>query len=410
MVLAACFLALLVHLTLERVRLVRARARVPVRVAVAGTRGKSSVARLIAAGLRESGVRVLAKTTGSRPVLIFPDGKEREIARAGTPSVREQVRLVSLAARERAEALVVETMSIGEECLRAEAGAILKPRLLALTNARPDHLEAMGGDGETVARALTAAFVENAEILLPAEEGRSVFEDAAKSVGARFVPVARDSGDAVPPDFAERFPTEFEPNIRLSLAALRALGVARDMALRGMARSVPDFGSLRIWEIGLGTPRRRAFCVSAFAANEPESSVMAIAKARAMIGLIWAPSPEIPAEAKASLVGLLCLREDRGDRTVQWVRAAASGFFDDFERVILAGGPAQAAARSLRRRHARGQSKFMSIRSFDPAAVMDEAVRAASGGPVIIIGLGNIVGAGERFVRHWQETGRPHGH
>ena len=38
------------------------------RVAVTGTRGKSGVTRLIASGLRASGAKVVAKTTGSRPV------------------------------------------------------------------------------------------------------------------------------------------------------------------------------------------------------------------------------------------------------------------------------------------------------------------------------------------------------
>ena len=69
---------------------------------------------------------------------------KQEIARAGLPSIREQVRLVSRAARIGADALVVEMMSIGEECLRAESGKILRPGVLALTNVRADHLDAMG--------------------------------------------------------------------------------------------------------------------------------------------------------------------------------------------------------------------------------------------------------------------------
>ncbi len=366
--------------------------------------------RLIAAGLRESGIKVLAKTTGSKPVLILPDGTEREIARAGTPSVREQVRLVSLAAREGVDALVVETMSIGGENLRAETGAVLRPRLLALTNARPDHLEAMGGDGDGVARTLTEAFVAGARVLLPAEEARPVFESAAKRRGAEVVPVGSDPADAVPADLVMDVPTEFEPNFRLSLAALRSLGVARETAVRGMAKAAPDSGSLRIWDVPAGEPARRAFCVSAFAANEPVSSAMAVAKVRAMIGTTSAPSPAITGAGKPFLVGLLCLREDRGDRTLQWVKAAAAGFFDDYERVVLIGVPARAAARSLRRRRARGQGRFTIASKPDPKTIMDECVRAASGEPVVVIGLGNIVGPGERFVGYWQEAGKPHGH
>ena len=50
---------------------------VPVRIHVGGTRGKSTTTRLIAAGLRAGGRRVLAKTTGSQPRLILPDGSEQ---------------------------------------------------------------------------------------------------------------------------------------------------------------------------------------------------------------------------------------------------------------------------------------------------------------------------------------------
>ena len=46
--------------------------RIPIRIHVNGTRGKSSVTRLIAAGLSASGLRTYAKTTGTRPRLILP--------------------------------------------------------------------------------------------------------------------------------------------------------------------------------------------------------------------------------------------------------------------------------------------------------------------------------------------------
>src|SRR5512135_22985 len=101
----------LLYLAVERLRLERARRRVPRRVAVTGTRGKSGVTRLIASGLRASGAKVLAKTTGSRPVVILPDSSEREIARAGPATIREQLRLVALAASSGADTLVAEMMS-----------------------------------------------------------------------------------------------------------------------------------------------------------------------------------------------------------------------------------------------------------------------------------------------------------
>ena len=152
---SACFVTLLLYLAGESRRLRRALRRVPLRVAVTGTRGKSGVTRLIAAGLRESGARVLAKTTGSRPALILPDGTEQELPRrGGPPSIREQVRLAGLAAGLKADALVVEMMSVGEECLLTESRRILRPEILALTNVRLDHVDVMGRSREDIARTL----------------------------------------------------------------------------------------------------------------------------------------------------------------------------------------------------------------------------------------------------------------
>ena len=54
---------------------------IPLRIHVNGTRGKSSVTRLVAAGLREGGLRTFAKTTGTAPRVIDSEGKDRIIHR-----------------------------------------------------------------------------------------------------------------------------------------------------------------------------------------------------------------------------------------------------------------------------------------------------------------------------------------
>ena len=54
---------------------------IPIRIHVAGTRGKSSVTRLVAGGLRQSGIRTVAKTTGSLPCFISTDGRDTRTRR-----------------------------------------------------------------------------------------------------------------------------------------------------------------------------------------------------------------------------------------------------------------------------------------------------------------------------------------
>jgi poly-gamma-glutamate synthase PgsB/CapB len=388
--------ALLVYLSVERVRLARALARVPRRVAVTGTRGKSGVTRLVAAGLRESGVRVLAKVTGSKPVIIFPDGSEREIPRAGPASIREQVRLVRLAAASGADTLVSEMMSVGAECLAAESRRILRPGTLALTNVRLDHMDEMGRSKDDIARALASAFPDHADIFVPKEEIYPVFEETAARTASRLHPVTPLAAVAGPGAGPRPAFGEFEPNVRLALAVLASLGVEKATAERGAAGASPDFGSLRSWRGFFGDPPRPAVCVSAFAANDPESTSAALSR----IG-------EGFPEASRRWVGLLSLREDRGDRTLQWVRAAGEGFFRDFARVVLLGPPAGAALRRIRRSPFPGGTVFSVDDGSSPSALMDLVVLAAPGEPVVV-GLGNIVGPGERLVRYWEKKGTPH--
>ncbi|MEN6561201.1 MAG: Mur ligase family protein [Acidobacteriota bacterium] len=363
----------------------------PRRIAVTGTRGKSGVTRLVAAGLRASGARVLAKTTGSKPVLIFPDGTEREIRRAGPASIREQVRLVALAASIGADALVAEMMSIGGECLAAESRSILRPGTLAVTNVRLDHLDAMGRDRAAVARTLASAVAGRAEVFIPEEETDPAFAAAAARRGATLRAVVRDADR----DGAEaRLPLgEFEPNRRLALAVLESLGIDRRAGEAGMSAAAPDPGSLRLWRGDFGAPPRPAVCVNLFAANEPASSAESLRAVEASLSFAGRP-----------LIGLLSLREDRGDRTLQWIRAAREGFFLGFAAVALVGSAARPARRGFGRASGADGPAFTPVGGRTPAEIMDRVMALAPGDPVVV-GLGNFVGPGEDLVRFWERKG-----
>ena len=371
----------------------------PRRVAVTGTRGKSDVTRLIAAGLRASGGRVLAKTTGSRPVLILPDGSEREIERSGPASVREQVRLVALAAALRADTLVAEMMSIGAEGLAAESRRILRPGTLAVTNVRLDHLDDMGRDKDAIAADPGRGRPGRRGYLHPRRRdpaglrgrGRAAGSAAARGRRGRGQPGGRTG--AAPPL------GEFPSNRRLARAVLTSLGVAGPAADRGLAGAAPDPGSLRVFRGTFGRPPREALCVNLFAANEPESSAAALLRVRTAVPLEGRP-----------LIGLLSLREDRGDRTLQWIEAAGQGFFREFAAVVLIGPPAGAALRRIRRRSGPEGPAFSAPGGRDvrtPGALMDHVVSLAPGAPVVV-GFGNFVGAGDALVGCWDRAGAAH--
>jgi poly-gamma-glutamate synthase PgsB/CapB len=367
---------------------------VPRRVAITGTRGKSGVTRLIAAGLRASGARVLAKTTGSKPVLIFPDGSEREISRTGPASIREQVRLVALAASIGADTLVAEMMSIGAECLAAESRSILRPGTLAVTNVRLDHLDAMGRDRAAIARTLASAVPARAAVFVPEEEADPAFGAAAARRGASLHAVARgahrDGTEA-------RLPLgEFEPNRRLARAVLGSLGVDRRAIEAGLSAAAPDPGNLRLWHAAFGVPPRPAVCINIFAANEPDSSAASLRAVEEALPFAGRP-----------LIAVLSLREDRGDRTLQWIRAAREGFFRGFAAVALIGPAAVAALGRFRRASGPEGPAFTRVGGRTPDGIMDRVMALAPGEPVVV-GLGNFVGPGEDLVRLWERKGTAH--
>ena len=80
LLIALLALGWLAYLAWEARCAAKARASLAHVVHVNGTRGKSTVSRLIEAGLRAGGLRVFCKTTGTDPMTI--DGKSRSTAGA----------------------------------------------------------------------------------------------------------------------------------------------------------------------------------------------------------------------------------------------------------------------------------------------------------------------------------------
>ncbi len=249
------------------------RRRVPVRIHVNGSRGKSSVTRLIAAGLMAGGVRTLTKTTGSAARVILPDGRESPVRRRGAPNIREQLRIFRRAAAEKAEVIVLECMAVRPDLQWICEHRIVGATIGVITNVRPDHLEAMGPRIDDVAKSLAGTVPMNS-LLITAED---VFADYLAEVshiqGSQFIKSDPDSVSAE--ELAPFKYVEFAENLSLALAVCEAAGVKRSIALKGMYEVKPDIGALvpMCWrETGPDGMERRVDFVNLFAANDPEST------------------------------------------------------------------------------------------------------------------------------------------
>jgi poly-gamma-glutamate synthase PgsB/CapB len=380
--------AWLIYLVVERVRLDRHRSAIPLRIAVTGTRGKTSVARLLAAVLRASGRRVLAKTTGSEALYLLPDGLEQEIPRLGAPSIIEQKRLLRRGAQMGVDAVVAEIMSVHAEKHRVEAQTMLRPHMVLVTNFRVDHPAAHGDTPASVARIMSLDVPPGAKVFLLQEEWEPAFGEALGKGRGEVVKVP--SGQAVPPEGC----VAFGPNLDLVWAAARALGVEESDIREGVCQVREDVGALRVWRYPWTESDAPWLVVNAFAANDPDSTLRVYDRIMAEQG-----------RGPDSCVGLLNLRADRGDRTLQWVESLKGGALERFRRLYVYGLHARALRFRLRQLDLGGRVRILS--SGPPDGITERIVRETGEGGGILFGFGNIGGLGDTLVRHWRHVGEP---
>jgi len=381
--LAGCMLAVLALLWIERLAMGRIRSAIPVRIVVVGTRGKTSVTRLIAAGLRAGGLRVLAKTTGSEPRAILPTGDEKPIRRRGMTTPLEQRRILLWGANRKCDAVVIEGMSIRPESLSCELKQIIRPQRVVITNTYEDHTAETSDPAAVFAEAVP----EGATVFLPSDFPDEERHQLTRKKVSTFV---IDGNEAL--QHLEALPTiEWPQNLALALAVCDSVGVSVADALQGMAEVHMDVGQLGAWNVIETGSLARWMAVSGFAANDPVSTMAVLKHALKR----W------PA-ANPMVVGLLNLRRDRGDRTLQWMQALDHDA-SAFDRMIVCGFVPWTVCRKLERTYG---SNMAVVRSSDPQGIMRAACKLSPEGGTLF-GFGNIGGAGVRMLNHWQDTGEP---
>jgi len=382
---------LILYLLYERLLIAKRIQCIPLRICVTGTRGKSSVTRLIFSSLKEAGFNVLAKTTGSKPVIIFPDGSEKEIKRHGNPTLLEEKHILNTAIDLHVQAIVLELMSINPESIFIESVKMVKPNILIITNVRLDHLAQMGKSKEVIANCFASAIPEKSTVVICQEEFFPAFIKISEERDSKLVQIPRDYLDEFA-DFGKMFPSfEFEQNIRLSLAVTDYLGIERETALAGIKSVCEDFGGLRAWEDENILSGRKWVFVSAFAANDPESTKDVLLRIK-----------RNGVTERKKIIGILNLRSDRGDRTLQWMEALKQGNFPDFDKLILIGKHGAVLKKKLRSLQG---TELYALNKKNPEGIV-ASLREIEKEDAVIVGIGNMAGAGEALVKYWEKTGR----
>ena len=242
---------------------------IPLRIHVNGTRGKSSVTRLVAAGLREGGLRTFAKTTGTAPRVIDSEGKDRIIHRLRLPSIGEQVRLLRYFSVQKPDAVVIECMAVQPQYQWIAEHKMVKSHIGVITNVRPDHLDEMGPTEEDVAHSLCNTVPVNSVLITGEDQKPDILREVAKQNSTRFI---KSDESSIQKKELDGFSyMEHPSNIAVALDVCKQVGVNRSTALKGMHKVQPDAGALVAWNLDIDNKNVRF--VNGMAANDPVSTL-----------------------------------------------------------------------------------------------------------------------------------------
>ena len=363
-----------------------------VRIHVNGIRGKSSVTRLVAGVLREGGFVTVAKTTGSAARVIGPQGEEQPIKRRGAATINEQVDIVRDHVTDAVEALVIECMAVRPLYQEYSQDFIVRSDITIITNVREDHQEEMGETLEEIADSMSVTIPRNG-VLITAESRPHLQERLrrnAEARGSRFV--YADPRGVLDEDLQGFDYLQFKDNVATGFAVAELLNIDRPTALRGMWKSVPDVGVVRLQTYDVRG--KKVLWVPMFAANDRESVI-------ATFALLQAYFPE-----GAPVIGILNNRADRGRRAelfATMVPHDLSGYLDDvitfgaYEETVtatmVAGGyPAD-------RIHNLGETRNPSL-----AEILDAIAGLVDGEHGVLVGMVNIhTDQAEMLIENFEE-------
>lgn len=291
--------------------------KIPIRIHINGTRGKSSVTRLIGAGLREAKINAITKVTGTFPRLILADGKETIIRRKAGANILEQLNIIEYAAKKKADALLIECMALQPIFQKITEEQMVRATIGVITNIRLDHLDVMGPTIKEVGEALSETIPNNGVLFTSEDKHIKFLQKKCQLKNAEF---NRAVANSVSDEDMQGFNyMEHKDNVALALDICNHLGVDKKTALKGMKKMIPDEGVLVKNTVIINDKQINFY--NAFAANDPESSSM-----------IWKTIRSTVKEEQK--VFLLTIRHDRQSRAMQLITLASTL---DYDLVVLIG-------------------------------------------------------------------------
>ncbi len=364
--------------------------KIPIRIHVNGTRGKSTTVRLIAATLREAGYNVLAKTTGTTPRIIFENGAEARIKRRGAANIIEQKRFIQQAVQRKSNAVVIECMAVHPETQWVSEQQIIKSTIGVITNVREDHQDVYGQDLKDAADALKLTIPKNGYLITAEKRFFPIFRQQAEKLNTHCIlvdPEKRCNKKLIRE--SENF--YFKDNVAITIKVAELLGINEKIALQGIAKANPDPGALTIHK--LKRENKQLWFINAFAANDRES-----------ILLIWDKINQLlPKQMNDSQkIAIINHRDDRITRTIQFDKILSQDI--NFNHLILVGPTSQLSRRKLIH-FGYPPDRMELIKNKETVNQVIEKIFRLINRTGVVYGLGNTRGFGLQIMEYLKEKG-----
>ena len=367
------FLVYLGYLLAEAAQAKQNRKKLKHVIYVNGTRGKSSVTRLIDAGLRAGGEKVFCKTTGTLPMTIDTDNVEALINRGGKANIKEQLMVLKMAATQNAQILVAECMAVSPILQYISQHRMMHADIGVITNIRLDHTEEMGYSLDEICDSLCSTIPRNGIVFTTDKHFFYKIQNYAQQLGSKAVLVPVKNFQYNDIDFAE--------NVAVALAVCIYLGVDEQFAINRMKSYKRDPYALSLHRLPSG-----ALFINGLSINDPQSSSMVFEDV--MTKLEHKPK---------HLILLINNRSDRGYRTEHMLLLAK---LLKPQNIWLLGASQQIMKRRL--------SKLdppLEVTLFSSA---DELVFSDLDEDTVIFAAGNIADQGHLLMNRIRKESRPY--